>query len=169
MTRRRCRCASRTGAESGPRPPAPPLTSPPRCGRASGWSRAVAASQWSSQEKFIVRYKHRLNMELDLQSLFGLNVRSCTHWLRPRIPPPAFRALLVTQDEQHLFVTPWTLGTTKQCYGSMTFWNGSGSGDPCLRLMDPPPAPLSSPPRCGRASGWSRAVAASQWSSQENL
>jgi hypothetical protein len=28
---------------------------------------------------------HRLNMELDLQSLYG---HSCTHWLRPRKPPP---------------------------------------------------------------------------------
>jgi hypothetical protein len=35
---------------------------------------------------------HRLNMELDLQILFGLHVHSCTHWLRPRNspPPPAF-------------------------------------------------------------------------------
>ncbi len=33
----------------------------------------------------------RLNMELDLQSLFGLHVYSCTYWLRPRnSPPPAF-------------------------------------------------------------------------------
>jgi hypothetical protein len=24
---------------------------------------------------------HRLNIELDLQSLFGLHVHSCTHWL----------------------------------------------------------------------------------------
>jgi hypothetical protein len=33
-----------------------------------------------------------LNMELDLQSLFGLHVHGCTHWLRPRNlpPPPAF-------------------------------------------------------------------------------
>jgi hypothetical protein len=30
----------------------------------------------------------RLNMELDLQSLFGLDVHSCTHWLRHRTPPP---------------------------------------------------------------------------------
>ncbi len=31
--------------------------------------------------------------------------------------------------------------TSKQCCGSMTFWGGSGSGssDPCLRLMDPDP------------------------------
>jgi hypothetical protein len=31
---------------------------------------------------------HRLNMELDIQSLFGLHVDSCTHWLRPRNPTP---------------------------------------------------------------------------------
>jgi hypothetical protein len=30
---------------------------------------------------------YRLNMELDLQSLFGLHVHSCTHWLRHRTPP----------------------------------------------------------------------------------
>jgi hypothetical protein len=37
-------------------------------------------------------YKHRLNMELDLQSLFGLHVHSCPHWLRHRHShhPPAF-------------------------------------------------------------------------------
>jgi hypothetical protein len=31
-------------------------------------------------------------MVLDLQSLFGLHVYNCTHWLRPRSspPPPAF-------------------------------------------------------------------------------
>ncbi len=30
---------------------------------------------------------HRLDMELDLQSLFGLHMHSCTHWLRPRNSP----------------------------------------------------------------------------------
>ncbi len=58
---------------------------------------------------------HRLNMELDLQNLFGIHVHSCTHyhWLRPNKPqlPPAHlgsytRALLVNQDRRHLFVTP---------------------------------------------------------------
>ncbi len=43
-------------------------------------------------DNFIRRIKeahHRLKMELDLQSLFGLY--SCTHWLRPRnTPPPPF-------------------------------------------------------------------------------
>ncbi len=27
---------------------------------------------------------HRLNIELELQSLFGLHVQSCTHWHRAR-------------------------------------------------------------------------------------
>jgi hypothetical protein len=55
---------------------------------------------------------------LDLQSLFGLHVHSCTHWLRPYNPPTPpspilgsyTRALLVSQDRRHLFVTyPGTL------------------------------------------------------------
>jgi hypothetical protein len=55
----------------------------------------------------------RLNVELELKSLFGLHVHSCTHWPRPRNPPPPHphlgsytRALLVSQDRRHLFVTP---------------------------------------------------------------
>jgi hypothetical protein len=44
-------------------------------------------------------------MELDLQSLFGLHVNSCTHWLRSRNrPPPSIWALLVITDKRHLFV-----------------------------------------------------------------
>ncbi len=34
------------------------------------------------------RFGHRLNIELDLLSFFGLQVHSCTHWLTPRTPPP---------------------------------------------------------------------------------
>ncbi len=54
--------------------------------------------------------KHRLNLELDLQSLFGLHLHSCIHWPRPHTPPPPHlgsyrRALLFSQDRQHLFVT----------------------------------------------------------------
>jgi hypothetical protein len=57
---------------------------------------------------------HRLNMELDLQSLFGLHVPSCTYWPRPRNPPPPHLGSLYegvigqAQDGRHLFVTPWT-------------------------------------------------------------
>ncbi len=53
------------------------------------------------------------HMELDLQSIFGLHMHNCTHWLRPRNPPPlpphldsSSRALLVNQDRRHLFATP---------------------------------------------------------------
>ncbi len=62
-----------------------------------------------------LRYVATSNIELDLQSLFGLHVHSCTHWLRPS-NSPAFgliystRALLVSQDRRHLFVTPWFYG-----------------------------------------------------------
>jgi hypothetical protein len=53
-------------------------------------------------------------MELDLQSLFRPHMHSCTRWLRPRNPthfPPHLgsytRALLVSQDRGHLFVSLW--------------------------------------------------------------
>jgi hypothetical protein len=38
--------------------------------------------------------------------------------------------------------SPNLLTVPDQCSGSMTFWGGSesGSGDPCLLLMDPDPA-----------------------------
>jgi hypothetical protein len=48
--------------------------------------RMVRPSSLSESGKY--KYNHMLNMELDLQSLFGLRVHSCTHWLRP--PPHAF-------------------------------------------------------------------------------
>ncbi len=59
--------------------------------------------------------QHRLNMEVDLQVYLGSmsrDVHSCTHWLRPRNPPNPphldlyTRALLVSKERWHLFVTP---------------------------------------------------------------
>ncbi len=59
---------------------------------------------------------HRLNMEVDLQSLFGLHVTWCAqlYWLAetlqlppPRIWPHITRALLVRKDRRHLYITPW--------------------------------------------------------------
>jgi hypothetical protein len=53
-------------------------------------------------------------MELDLQSLFGLNVYSCTHWLRFLLPPsPAFgliyeAAIFWSAKIDKVFVTPWS-------------------------------------------------------------
>jgi hypothetical protein len=60
---------------------------------------------------------HGLNMELDLQSLFRLLCTLCTQLYRyslaetatPPLPPHLgsyTRALLVSQDRPHLFVTP---------------------------------------------------------------
>jgi hypothetical protein len=40
------------------------------------------------QIDFLMSFHNRLNIELDLQSIFWLHVHSCTHWLRPRNPPP---------------------------------------------------------------------------------
>jgi hypothetical protein len=59
-------------------------------------------------------------MELDLQSLFGLHVHSCTYCKRPRnaSPQPTFgsytRVPLVSQDRRHLFVTPCTRASMRR-------------------------------------------------------
>ncbi len=55
---------------------------------------------------------YRLNMEAYLASM-SRDVHSCTHWRRPRNPPPPIpshwdsntRALLVSKDRRHLFVS----------------------------------------------------------------
>jgi hypothetical protein len=59
-------------------------------------------------------------MALDLKSLFGIHVHSCTHWLRPRSPPPAFglkyEGTIGQPDRRRLFVTPGSraVGVAKQ-------------------------------------------------------
>jgi hypothetical protein len=58
---------------------------------------------------------HRLNMELDLHSVFGLLCTAVLVAETPQPPPPPIpphlgsymRALLVSQDRRHLFGTPW--------------------------------------------------------------
>jgi hypothetical protein len=47
----------------------------------------LGCSSLPSTKYFFLTVHHRLNMEIDLQSLYGLHVHSCTHWLRPRNPP----------------------------------------------------------------------------------
>ncbi len=64
---------------------------------------------------FTLDFHHRLNMEISKVFLgsISLDVHSCTHWMRPRNPPPPCiwtritRALLVRKDRRYLFVTPW--------------------------------------------------------------
>ncbi len=50
----------------------------------------VRTDYWPTPHTLQVDAEHRLNIELDLQNLFGHNVYSCTHWLRPHNPPPSF-------------------------------------------------------------------------------
>ncbi len=60
--------------------------------------------------KLFWRRHHRLNLELDLQTLFGLLYAAVETPLLPPLPPHLgshSRALLVSQDRRHLFVTPW--------------------------------------------------------------
>ncbi len=49
-----------------------------------------AMSFWelTSTRYIVFELYHRLDMKLDLQSLFGLHVHSRTHWMRPSNPPP---------------------------------------------------------------------------------
>ncbi len=59
-------------------------------------------------------HNHRLNMEQDLQSSFGLLCTAALLGWDPATPPPTHlgsntRALLVNQDRQRLFVTPCAL------------------------------------------------------------
>ncbi len=54
---------------------------------------------------------------IDLHSLFGLHVHSCTHWLRRprnRSSPTTFGFICwVSQDRRHLFVTTWSGGIVR--------------------------------------------------------
>ncbi len=65
--------------------------------------------------------RHRLNMELDLQSLFGLHMHSCTHWLRPRNPPSA-------RIWAHIRERHWSAKT-----GDMSLWPPLSIGLPCAK------------------------------------
>ncbi len=102
-------------------------------GRGEGGGRA-----WSPNKLW-------LNMEVGIQSLFGSmsrDVHSCTHWLRPRNPPPPHWdsqtwALLVTKDRRNLFVTHCisrqqnlSLSQSSMCGrpNSLLTWLGGGGG-----------------------------------------
>jgi hypothetical protein len=64
-------------------------------------------------------------MELDLRSLFGLHVYTVQLYSLAETPSPPFgsnlRALLVSQDRRHLFVTPYSKLTTVSSFLSCPF------------------------------------------------
>ncbi len=68
----------------------------------------------------LIIYYHRLTMELDHQSLFGLRVHNCPHWLRLRNspPPPAFGlinegAIGQPRKRTSLCITPLAMATAQ--------------------------------------------------------
>ncbi len=72
-----------------------PHRPPPGTGRRPCARNSLPLPSWGSNQFISILLmrrmngsKHRLNMKLDLRSLFGLHVHKCTHWLRPRNPPP---------------------------------------------------------------------------------
>ncbi len=84
-----------------------------------------------SQQVSLQYLKHRLNMDVDLQSLLGFHVTWCAHLYSLAVTlqlPPFPRnwtritwALLVNNDRRHLFVTPW-------CKGLLHWFVFPGSG-----------------------------------------
>ncbi len=91
-------------------------------------------------------HTRKLNMELNLQSIFGFHVHRCTYRLRPcNPPPPHTRALLVSQDRRHLFVTDcscrmWPRRPTCTTPGVRSWW--------------PQSAPTSSPTASSLSTRW---------------
>ncbi len=80
--------------------------------------------------------KLRFNMDLDVQSLFGLYVHSCTQYSLAETsqppPPPPHRfwapirgALLFSQDIRHLFMNPWLQSEVSEwLWGVQQVWFG---------------------------------------------
>jgi hypothetical protein len=103
-----------------------------------------------SEEKKLLRLLYGLNMELDLQSLFGLLCTVVyslaeTPQLFPS-PPPHLgsytRALVVSQDRRHIFVTPWA-ARTDAC--ARIFKQSMGAWIRIGIELSHPPASLKSP------------------------
>jgi hypothetical protein len=97
---RRCRWSRRRWSAAG----APRLATPHPC-----------CSGPSDLYNSCIR-QHRLNIELDIRSLFGLlYTAACRHWLRPRNSPPPHPRIwahirgcywsMVSQDRPHLSIT----------------------------------------------------------------
>jgi hypothetical protein len=68
-----------------------------------------------------------LNMELDLQRLFGLHAYSCTHLAEtPQLPPPRIWGAVGQPDRRHFSVTPPGPGTNLLTGGGSGTRIGSG-------------------------------------------
>ncbi len=76
---------------------------------------------------------HRLNMDLDLQCLFGLHVNSCTHQLRPSQPLPlipciwAHLGAIGRQYRRHRFFV--ILGQYNNAFCIFSGGSKEGAGD----------------------------------------
>ncbi len=88
---------------------------------------------------------HKSNMDLDLQSLFGLLYTALLIGWKPATPPKRGRSLLVSPDRRHLFVTHWSdtsvgeaLSKRHIIQGTRRPRNSSGtprSGTLCQRIL----------------------------------
>ncbi len=86
----------------------------PRIGPYSNSKKRTVGRAWGGQIQLLI---------LAIYGIFFPKLRS------------KFGSLALTQKKM-----PSVLRRFSQCCGSMTFWYGSGSADPCLWLMDPDPA-----------------------------
>ncbi len=101
---------------------------------------------------------HRLNMELDIQSLFGLHVYSCTHWRRTPPPPRTWahiggRYWSAKIDDACLWPPAYEPWPEIPRIGRRQFPHGEDCWDPCkIRTGSPPEAyePWPVIPRIGR-------------------
>ncbi len=103
----------------------------------------------SSSTQYVIKnqfkpehFIHKLNIELDLQSIFGLLCTAVLIGWDPAIPPlPPHLAhwltLLVSQDRRHLYVTPWfhmSVNLTNEAVLGLLYydnWNYNSKGVHC--------------------------------------
>jgi hypothetical protein len=117
--------------------------------------------------------EHRLNMDVDLQSLFGLHVTWCAQLYSlaeaPQLPPISphwvsyTRALLVGKDRRHLFVTPCLrLFETASIFA--VFCNKKQGVIKRCRLSRLTNGALVYEPKCGGRGGGGCGVSANEYS-----
>ncbi len=79
--------------------------------------RKIRAISQAIRKEVSVDKQHRLNMEVDLRSLFGLHVTWCAQLYSlaknpatPHLPPHLGSYYEGRKERRHLFVTPWLAG-----------------------------------------------------------